>query len=318
MQKRNHQAQRKLTKRMAITLHVSLEVPGETKRTFDLHFDDGPISIGRDSHNEVHLPLSTISRKHARLYRVESDWWMEDLHSTHGTKVNSHHVGSGGKKLLRDGDVIQVMHAHIVFSEAQANSEIEEDKTAFFARAEVGSLLQKAHEHPYLRIMNGPKEGTEIELDPNTPEIIIGRSAGADVQLSDVNISREHTKVRREWGEVQIEDLGSKNGTLVNGKPATSPTTLSDGDEIEIGAIYLTYVDKTGRDLSLPQAPMEEIAPLKEPMVPEEKEAPMAPLSPEPAPATMAQRTLTPEHLILGAAALVLLALVVSTWLLLR
>ena len=67
---------------------------------------------------------------------------------------------------------------------------------------------------------------------------VIGRGAEADLRLADTGVSRAHAEVRRDGAEVRITDLGSTNGTLVNGHRITT-TVLADGDRIEVGATPL-------------------------------------------------------------------------------
>ena len=72
----------------------------------------------------------------------------------------------------------------------------------------------------------------------------IGRWQDNDVMIDDRWVSRYHAEVHREGGQYVIEDLGSKNGTLVNGRRITAPTSLTDGDEIQVAPlIKLTFVD---------------------------------------------------------------------------
>jgi pSer/pThr/pTyr-binding forkhead associated (FHA) protein len=54
-------------------------------------------------------------------------------------------------------------------------------------------------------------------------------------------VSRYHARVQVAGGEAMIEDLGSKNGTLVNRQPIAAPQRLADGDEILIGGAVLTF-----------------------------------------------------------------------------
>jgi hypothetical protein len=70
----------------------------------------------------------------------------------------------------------------------------------------------------------------EIALDP----ITIGRHPDCDIVLSDPEISRQHAEVRREEDGFVLVDLGSYNGTKVNGTGVRAPWRLQDGDEIGI------------------------------------------------------------------------------------
>lgn len=71
---------------------------------------------------------------------------------------------------------------------------------------------------------------------------LIGRVAGCDAVIDDSKASRRHARIIVEAGVVEIEDLGSSNGTLLNGKPVTR-RLLRAGDAVQIGATVLTYAE---------------------------------------------------------------------------
>ena len=76
------------------------------------------------------------------------------------------------------------------------------------------------------------------------PVTEIGRWDDNDVVIDDRWVSRYHAQVRREGDEYVVQDLGSKNGTLVNGRRIAGPLNLSDGDEIQVTPLVkLTFVD---------------------------------------------------------------------------
>jgi len=80
-------------------------------------------------------------------------------------------------------------------------------------------------------------------------ENIIGRGADADIRIDDTEISRHHASVVVEADRTTIEDLGSKNGTRVNGERIEGRVPVGDGDEIRLGPIALrvSVVIDTGR-----------------------------------------------------------------------
>jgi diguanylate cyclase (GGDEF)-like protein len=87
----------------------------------------------------------------------------------------------------------------------------------------------------YLVIVRGANVG---QVHPVlAPEMVIGRAAGTDVRLDDVNVSRFHCKFRHDGnGGVVIEDLASRNGTFCNGeRVAPGMRPLVEGDRIQIG-----------------------------------------------------------------------------------
>src|SRR4051812_48360151 len=74
-------------------------------------------------------------------------------------------------------------------------------------------------------------EGREQTLSAGST---IGRE-GCDVNLMDPEVSRRHATIVDSGGSLAIEDLGSTNGTFVNGSRITAVTVLSDGDEVRLG-----------------------------------------------------------------------------------
>ena len=72
-------------------------------------------------------------------------------------------------------------------------------------------------------------------------ESFIGRDPVSVVVLDGLRVSRHHARLFVSSGKAIVEDLGSKNGTALNGKRLLVPTALSDGDVIEIGGVALTF-----------------------------------------------------------------------------
>src|SRR5262245_6780399 len=75
---------------------------------------------------------------------------------------------------------------------------------------------------------------------PVSNGITVGRVAGCDIVINDAKASRRHARFVVESGVVEIEDLGSSNGTLLNNKPVTR-RLLRDGDQVQIGVTILTF-----------------------------------------------------------------------------
>ncbi len=80
-------------------------------------------------------------------------------------------------------------------------------------------------------------------------EVVIGRGKGTDLLLPDISVSRQHARVVRvdDTGH-KIVDLGSQNGTKVNGQKIDE-ITLKEGDELQIGKFFLTYEFKPSRSV---------------------------------------------------------------------
>ena len=69
----------------------------------------------------------------------------------------------------------------------------------------------------------------------------IGREEGCEVWVDSTTVSRRHARIRLADGRATIEDLGSKNGTLVRGAKIAAPAELADGDTIEVGSVRLLF-----------------------------------------------------------------------------
>lgn len=93
--------------------------------------------------------------------------------------------------------------------------------------------------HPgvsHVLVVDGPGTRHVLEAGSN----VLGRGTEADIRLPDTGVSRKHVDVQLEGGAVFVEDLGSTNGTLVNGR-RVGRQELADGDVIRIGHSVLVY-----------------------------------------------------------------------------
>jgi diguanylate cyclase (GGDEF)-like protein len=73
------------------------------------------------------------------------------------------------------------------------------------------------------------------------PEFTIGRAPGSGIVVLDVSVSRDHAKCYVRLKTVEIEDLGSRNGTFINDVPVEQRTALQDGDIVRLGSVMFKY-----------------------------------------------------------------------------
>ncbi len=95
---------------------------------------------------------------------------------------------------------------------------------------------------PKLTITKGQASGKEfaIEKDVN----ILGREPGVDFLVESPGVSRQHARLSRQGNQFTLEDLGSSNGTFVNGNRIHQPVVLNNGDEISLGqSVSLNFMD---------------------------------------------------------------------------
>ncbi|HUS58347.1 MAG TPA: FHA domain-containing protein [Planctomycetota bacterium] len=93
-------------------------------------------------------------------------------------------------------------------------------------------------------IVNNGKEEHPFEIQPGVS--IVGRDRMCDLRVQSGMISRRHMECYREGSAVRIRDLGSSNGTLVNGTRIARPVVLQDGDEVRLGDIRLVFEASAG------------------------------------------------------------------------
>lgn len=90
-----------------------------------------------------------------------------------------------------------------------------------------------------LAIIDGPDSGRVFRIEK--PRVTVGRS-GADLNLNDTEASRQHAVVEVHDTLFTVNDLGSTNGTLVDGSKITRPTELSDKGEFQIGSSTIMLI----------------------------------------------------------------------------
>ena len=92
-----------------------------------------------------------------------------------------------------------------------------------------------------LVVERGPVSSLRYSLQQE--QVTIGRSAGNELVLADPEVSRRHVRVLRRADGYAVEDIGSTNGTFVNGQRISHLTLLQDGDTIDLGdTVRLRFV----------------------------------------------------------------------------
>lgn len=211
----------------------------ETGQTREFVLIEGATAtIGRSPHNEIAIPERHVSREHAVINFRDGIFMITDLNSANGTFVNDRQLTDPFP--LADGDVIRLYVPVLHFSAVVTQEEKEQARST-------GTLIVPAgsSDRPVLHITSGPQADAEIPL--LTPSVKIGRATRDstwDISLQDRAVSRPHCEItRQDAGLWTITDLGSVNGTLVNGIPleAQQPHVLADGTVITVGETTILF-----------------------------------------------------------------------------
>lgn len=196
-------------------------------------------SIGRSPGNDICIPERHVSRRHAVVSYRDGVFMISDLGSANGTFVNDQRLTDPYP--LFSGDVIRLFVPVLQFSAVVTD---EEQKAASLKGTLIVPVSKEGQVH--LIVTSGPQEGAELPL--NKDEMSIGRAtanASWDIALQDRAVSRPHARLERdpESGNWRLIDLGSANGSLVNGVPVTSEAgfELKDGDVLTLGETMLLF-----------------------------------------------------------------------------
>lgn len=127
-------------------------------------------------------------------------------------------------------------------------------RTESLARELVRGLMG-AGAAPTIEVERGPGRGAKRPLPPPEATVVIGRGDEATWVILDEDLSRRHAELCRGWDGVTIRDLGSKNGTRVDGVVIAGTTPLRDGARLELGNVVLRFRDPAERFHEPPSAP---------------------------------------------------------------
>ncbi|MBL8951991.1 MAG: FHA domain-containing protein, partial [Myxococcaceae bacterium] len=232
----------------------------------------GQLTIGRADGNDLVLAEGGVSRKHARFFTQGSDVMVEDAGSANGTWVDGEKI-DGPTKLGARAQVVIGDYEISVKNGAQRSSKGvpnrqkptgRDPERPTSAHAPVkppratkvvpavkdptgGQALAKrpkpapgpsAPTGPVLRGLTGPWLNKTFPLKGT---MVVGRVPGVDIQIEDDSVSRRHAEVVVQGRDVILRDLGSANGTNVNGAPLTEELALAGGDIIQFGVVEMTF-----------------------------------------------------------------------------
>lgn len=168
------------------------------------------VPVGRGPDNAIRIPDPRIAGRHARFVRDGSGFLVEAVADEAVTTLNGDSLAPGERRFLSHGDVVSLSGLGFRF--------VLHEDTPVLA---------------WLHVVVGVHRGKRFRVI--RPEIRVGRGADEDIQFPDRTVSRRHCRLFLTDGRWWIEDLGSRNGTIVNGEPVTDPSRLEEGDTVWLG-----------------------------------------------------------------------------------
>lgn len=188
----------------------------------ELVLNSGLNTVGREG-TDVMLPDPTVSRRHAQVTVEGGQLIVEDLGSTNGTYVGGRPVRPGERATAFDGDAVRFGNIHLVL--ALPGGSARPAELAAPAPAPAPVTEDRGEPVAQLRLANG----TEYPLYAGTNTI--GRRSSNEIILSDAFASGRHAEIAcNADGSVILTDVGSTNGTFVNGERLAPnvPVTLTE------------------------------------------------------------------------------------------
>jgi pSer/pThr/pTyr-binding forkhead associated (FHA) protein len=192
----------------AITLGLTMPMPWPPE-------EDGTtiIRIGREPDNDVVIDLPMVSGHHARVIwaGVPGEAVIEDLGSSNGTGV-----GAAERKVARAALTVE------------------------------DTIYLGTHPLPAAFVLARTDPSLVPSLAFSGEHMVVGRDAGCDRVVHVLMVSGRHARLKREGDRIVIEDLGSSNGTFVNGRRIDGPTDVRPGDLIGLGSHTLLLAVESG------------------------------------------------------------------------
>lgn len=229
-------------------LEVSALGDSGSRRVFRYEFDAdrAQILLGRRGGVDVLLPDARVSLVHARIERRKGAYYLVDDGSTNGTRLNGTVVATGMRQPLREGDRITIGEYALMVSIPSSHiGEARPESSLSMARGMVRDLLERlgpGEAQPSLRVLDGPQTGVVLTLGDVGRTYILGRAAGNDLRLDDVDMWREHAALERDELGVTVRSAGT-HVVSVNGEAVTAARLLHDGDTVTLGATSMRYHD---------------------------------------------------------------------------
>lgn len=240
-------------------------------------FETGSLwTIGRDP-DEVNIVLEDpmVSRKHAICKLTSEGFILENLSTINPITQNGKVVAE--PVLLKESDIIQIGSTFFRFTyqaPQEAPSDFEPETLSDLEPDLATDLVAQSPSSWLIKVITGPNSGAEFNLKLKASYVLGKDPASCDLVFGDMSVSRQHAKLEvTEEGLLYIEDLGSKNGVLINGLKITEKTELKSQDVVALGTTSFMAIDQ--------ETANETIVSFQEEL-PEEKQLPNEAITQEP------------------------------------
>lgn len=168
------------------------------------------VRVGRGPDNAIRIPDPRIAGRHVRFLREDRGFTVEALDPDAVTTLNGDSIASGDRHALSHGDVVSLSGLGFRFA----------------VDGQVRILA-------WLEVVVGVHRGKRFRLV--RPDVRVGRGPDTQIQFPDRTVSRRHCRIFWKDGGWWIDDVGSRNGTVLNGAMVSEPSLMTEGDLVWLG-----------------------------------------------------------------------------------
>ncbi len=219
--------------------------------------------VGRHNYCDIQLSFGTVSGRHCELEFVDGFWFVRDLGSSNGTRVNGN-ICSNQRLMPNDVLSLAAYRYTIVYTPPAIGTKLRGPATpAGWGEAPLQPICRKPVESS-VRAVSPSSGGGEAALGRLVPcgggdaiplrktRLIVGRKPGCDIVLPSATVSGQHCQLDYAGGQWSVRDLGSHNGIRVDGDRCTT-CALPPGCVLTIGGarFQVVYGD---RDAAKPRS----------------------------------------------------------------
>ena len=194
--------------------------------------ENAAITIGRKEGNVIRLKERNVSRNHARIFSTPEGLFVEPVAARYGLKLNSKKIE--GPTSLQLGDEIKIGDYRLYIQD-ENRPQIKQDEVSS------GVTDLAPNQQPRFVVISSNFAGREYPI--TRTKINIGRQPTCEICIEHQSVSGNHAEVRRNGrGNFEIRDMGSSNGTKVNGIAlGTNAHELVSGDMVILGHVMMRY-----------------------------------------------------------------------------
>jgi predicted component of type VI protein secretion system len=214
----------------------------------EVKLQETELTIGRKGENDLSIEDPSVSGRHAKIVKIQSVFFVEDLHSTNGTLVNNKPID---RHQLQDTDVIMIGNYRLLFQDVVKPDMVpawsfagEADETMVLKSQQHQDLPGRSPRPATLKIVAGRTDRHEYQLSHQLT--VIGSEEGATVKLHGWFAPNVAAMIGRRGEGYYISPVKDGKKVVVNGSVVKNQTDLKDGDRVEVAGVKMYFSSKSG------------------------------------------------------------------------